>query len=256
MFVNAGEARLYATSFGPRDAPVIVGIGGWIGSWELWAEPFSILSERWRTIAYDHRGSGASVAPVQSITFENLVDDLFAVLDAHGVEHCVLAAESAGALTALGAALARPQRIRRLVIVDGMFHRGVAPESDAFLQGLRVAYPATLDRFVQLCVPEPDCEPVKLWGRQILDRAAPEAAIALRLVGSGVDLRERLPQIVQPCLVIHGELDAIVPLAQARELAATLPDAQLVVLEGAGHVPTLTRPAQVAAAMTALLADR
>nr|MCU0898845.1 alpha/beta fold hydrolase [Burkholderiales bacterium] len=105
MFIDVGDAKLYATAFGPRTAPAIVAIGGWIGSWELWAEPFSILSERWRTVAYDHRGSGATVAPVESITFANLVTDLFAVLDAHGIETCTLAAESAGAQTALGAAL-------------------------------------------------------------------------------------------------------------------------------------------------------
>ena len=106
MFVTVGNAKIYATSFGSTSSPVIVGIGGWIGSWELWAEPFAILSQNWRTIVYDHRGAGAFLAPVESITFDRLVDDVFAMLDAYSVEHCVLAAESAGALTAL----VRPSR--------------------------------------------------------------------------------------------------------------------------------------------------
>ena len=101
MFVTVGDAQIFTISFGSRALPPIVGIGGWIGSWELWADPFSILSQDWHTIAYDHRGSGATVAPPASITFARLVDDLFAVLDALGVEQCVLAAESSGALTAL-----------------------------------------------------------------------------------------------------------------------------------------------------------
>ena len=246
MFISVGDANIYATSFGPSEAPTILGIGGWIGSWELWTEPFSILSRCWHTIAYDHRGSGATVAPIESITFERLIEDLFAVMDAYAVESCILAAESAGALTALAAALRRPQRISGLVLVDGLYYRQAVLEKDPFLLGLRHAYPATLDRFVEACVPEPDSEPVKRWGRQILDRASQEAAIALYLSASGVDLRADLPQITQPALILHGEADALVPLAAARWLAETLPQAELVTLPGAGHVPTLTRPQEVA----------
>jgi pimeloyl-ACP methyl ester carboxylesterase len=256
MFIDVGDAKLYATSFGPRSAPAIVAIGGWIGSWELWAEPFAILSERWRTIAYDHRGTGATVAPVESITLANLVADLFAVLDAYGIEQCTLAAESAGALTALGAALRDPKRISRLVIVDGMYHRDVPPDTDPFLAGLRKAYPATLDRFVQLCIPEPDCDHLKRWGRQIIDRASQDAAIALRVVSTDTDVRSELPNISQPTLVIHGDADVIVPVARGGELAAALPNARLVVLPGAGHVPTLTRPAEVAREIEDFLLNR
>ena len=256
MFIDVGDVKLYATSFGPRSAPAIVAIGGWIGSWELWAEPFALLSERWHTVAYDHRGSGATVAPVDSITFANLVTDLFAVLDAYGIETCTLAAESAGAQTALGAALRNPKRIERLVIVDGMYRRDVPPDTDPFLAGLRKAYPATLDRFVQLCIPEPGCEHVKRWGRQIIDRASQDAAIALRVVSTDTDLHSELPNISQPTLVIHGDADAIVPIARGRELAAALPNARLVVLPGAGHVPTLTRPAEVAREIEHFLLNR
>ena len=67
MFISRDDARIFATAFGPRSGRDIVGIGGWIGSWELWIDPFSILSESWRTLAYDHRGSGATIAPVETI---------------------------------------------------------------------------------------------------------------------------------------------------------------------------------------------
>jgi pimeloyl-ACP methyl ester carboxylesterase len=246
MFVTVGNAKIYSTSFGSKTSPVIVGIGGWIGSWELWAEPFSILSHNWRTIAYDHRGAGATIAPVESIMFDRLVDDVFAVLDAYTVEHCVLAAESAGALTALGAALKNPHRVTGLVIVDGLYSHETPPEKDIFLLGLRKAYPATLDRFVETCVPEPDSDHIKRWGRQIIDRAAQEAAIALHLAASKTDLRNDLHRITQPTLVLHGEADALVPVEEAHQLAQTLPNAKLTVLQGAGHVPTMTRPHEVA----------
>ncbi len=250
MFITIGAAKIYTTAFGSTTSPVIVGIGGWIGSWELWAEPFSILSQSWRTIAYDHRGAGATIAPVESITFNRLVDDVFAVLDAYNVENCVLAAESAGALTALGAALKHPKRITGLVIVDGMYFRATPQEKDLFLFGLRKAYPATLDRFVETCVPEPDSDHIKRWGRQIIDRASQGAAIALYLSTGEIDLRNELSNISQPTLILHGEADGIVPVEEARQLSKILPNAKLSVLSGAGHVPTMTRPQEIAHEIT------
>lgn len=246
MFINVGDAKIYATSFGPSTSPVIVGIGGWIGSWELWVEPFSILSQSWHTIAFDHRGAGATVAPPESITFNNLVDDVFAVLDAYNVENCVLAAESAGVITALGAALKHPNRIAGLVIVDGIYFRETHPEKDLFLLGLRQDYSATLDHFVEACVPGPNSDHIKRWGRQIIARASQEAAIALYLSAGDVDLRDELSRISQPTLILHSEADGIVPVQVAQQLCEILPNAKLSVLPGADHVPTMTRPQEIA----------
>ena len=247
MFVSTPQATLYCNAYGPQDAPAIVGIGGWIGSGELWALPFETLSQRWRTIRYDHRGTGASVAALDSITLDHLVDDVFAVLDAYGVARCVLAAESSGALTALRAALRDPARISGLVVVDGMVYRGLDAATDPFLQGLQLHYAATLDRFVDLCMPDDGPEHIKRWGRQIIDRALPEAAITLRRVNNEADIRADLPRIQQPTLVIHCDGDKIVPVEQARTLAKTLPKAELVVLKDSGHIPTMTQPAEIAA---------
>lgn len=246
MFVTIGQAKIFATSFGSRTAPALLAIGGWIGSWELWVEPFSILSQTWHTIAYDHRGAGATVAPLDSVTFDTLVDDVFAVLDAYEVDQCVLAAESAGALTALGAALKRPERIRGLVIVDGSYFSPDFGKEPPFVTGLRADYPTTLKRFIDACVPEPDSDHIKRWGLQILDRASPEAAIALYLMPGGVDLRHDFHRITQPALILHGDKDALVPLEAAQWLVTALPNATLKVLKETGHVPTVTRPREVA----------
>ncbi len=245
MFISIGDAKVFASSYGSKASPAILGIGGWIGSWELWSEPFSILSQDWRTITYDHRGAGATTAPLETITFEQLVDDVFTVLDAFDVEHSILAAESAGALTALGAALKNPQRITGLVIVDGLYFRKTTQENDPFLYGLRNNYPATLDFFVEACVPEPDSEHIKRWGRQIINRASQDAAIALHLLTGEIDLRDELHRVTQPTLIIHGEADDIVPIDDARWLANKLPNSKLVSIKGAGHVPTMTCPTDV-----------
>lgn len=253
MFIEVPGAKLFAVRSGPVRGTAIVAIGGWIGSSELWQGPLADLSDSYVTVTYDHRGSGLTLCDPNSITFENLVTDALAVLNAFGISRCVLAAESAGAQTALAVAARFPEKVTHLIIIDGMYSRGIAPENDPFLQGLRSAYPATIERFVQLCIPEPDSEHIKVWGRKILARAEPNAAIALRLVGSMTDITPDLKRITQPALVIHGDMDKIVPLESGRALAAALRDTEFQVLEGCGHVPTLTQPKRVADAMRAFL---
>ena len=256
MFVNVPDAKLFAVRSGPERGTAILAIGGWIGSSELWLEPLADLSDSYVTVAYDHRGSGLSICELEAITFENLVADAIAVLDAFGIGQCVLAAESAGAQTALAVAARFPDRVTHLVIVDGMYARGIAIENDPFLEGLRSAYPATIERFVQLCVPEPDSEHIKAWGRKILARAEPGAAVALRIVGSSTDVSSEIKRVTQPVLVLHGEVDKIVPLEAGRALAASLINAEFRVLEGCGHVPTLTEPKRVADAIRSFLRNR
>ena len=233
--------------------PPLVRVAHWMTHVEqdlqspLWRPWRSRLNQSVQLVRYDERGTGASIAAVESITLANLVNDVFAVLDAHGIERCVLAAESSGALTALSAALQPPQRISGWVIVDGMVFRGLDSATGPFLKGLQHAYPATLDRFVDLCMPDEGPAHIKRWGRQIIDGAAPEAAIALRRLNSEADLRADLPKIRQPTLIIHCEGDKIMPVEQARTLAKTLPNAELVILKDSGHIPTMTRPAEIAA---------
>lgn len=256
MFIDVPLAKLFAVRNGGDARTPIVAVGGWIGSSELWVDSLAHLSDEYATVAYDHRGTGLSLCDTSSISFEALVADAVAVIDSFGISRCVLAAESAGAQTALAVAARHPERVSHLVIVDGMYSRGLAVDNDPFLQGLRSAYTQTIERFVQLCVPEPDAEHIKIWGRKILARAEAEAAIALRIVGSATDVSADIQRITQPTLVLHGELDRIVPVESAQALVAALPDAEFRLLPGCGHVPTLTRPKQVADSIRAFLRRR
>lgn len=251
MFLKSTDADLFVTSFGPP-GPTIVAHGGWVGSGELWAAPFEILSRRWRCITYDHRGTGATVHRGGRITADLLLDDLFRVLDALQVERCVLAGESAGAMTVLQAALRAPERFSGLVLVDPRYQGGRSEGATRLIEGCRKDFAATMNWFVQACTPEEDCAAERAWGTQIVMRSNAEHAVQLMECVEPLQLESRLGEIRLPTLLIHGTRDVITPLANSQALAAAIPGARLVTIEGAGHVPTLTRPAAVADAIQAM----
>ncbi len=245
MFITSDDAQLYTVVFG--DSPrTLLALGGWAGSWELWTNTFTYLSSTWRTIAYDHRGTGATVTPTESIKFETLVNDVFVILDALNVKQCVLAAESAGVAVALQAALQQPQRFNGLVLVDGMYYWPASSDHDPFLIGLKNDFEATVAQFVERCVPEPDSAAIRRWGRQILMRSSQADAVQLYECMFGLDLRPQVSQITQPALILHGEADHILPVTVSEWLSSTIPDCHLHIINHSGHVPTVTRPQEVA----------
>ncbi len=247
MFLSYNSAQLYTVEFGsgPR---TILAQGGWTGSWELWAGPFQSLSKTWRTVAYDHRGTGATIAPLESITVENMMADLFAVMDKMGIETCVLAAESAGAIVAVSAVLEQPHRFEGLVLVDALLHQEDDGSDAAFIQGLRTNFNQTIAAFADACVPEtePSSAAIRSWGKKILQRATAESAVKLLECMYGIDLRPRLAQIRIPTLIIHGDHDVIVPLSDSEYAAGQIPNNHFYIFKGAGHVPTMTCPVEIA----------
>ena len=246
MFIQNGDAQLYTVEFGagPR---TILAHGGWIGSWELWTEPFAHLSKTWRTVAYDHRGSGVTIAPVESITMENMVSDIFAVMDKMGIEKCVLAGESAGGMVVTNAVLKQPHRFEGLILVDTTLHNETG-KNDNFIRGLKANYEMACAGFVDACVPEsePNFNENRNWGKKILARAASDSAVRLLEYSQGIDLRPSLAKIQIPTLIFHGTQDVIVPQSESEYAASQIPNNKLHLFQGAGHVPTMTRPREMA----------
>ena len=246
MFFNVNDVRLHAVMFGtgPR---TIVAIGGWTGSWELWEEPLGMLSASgWRCIAFDHRGSGESPVDPELISVQKMTNDIVEVLDQLGVANCVLAGESSGGAIAQFAVDQHSDRFSGLVLVDPASGERAKRGPNAFATACREDYPATVRAFVDRCVPEPECDHVRRWARNILLRAEPEQAA--RLVEMWQD--DDVPtidkrRIMQPTLIIHGTEDVIIPIESSRALAQLIPDSQIVELDGCGHVPTMTRPREV-----------
>lgn len=248
MFLKSADADLFVTSFG-KGPRTLVAHGGWVGSGELWQLPFEQLSRSWRCVSYDHRGTGASVNRASKISFELLVDDLFRVLDAQQIETCVLAGESSGACVVLEAALRQPQRFSGLVLVDARYLGGLTAGARRFIDGCKTDFEATMQMFVDACIPEPDCAAERRWAGQIVMRSSGPDAVQLMECLEVVQVEGRLQQIALPTLLLHGTADAITPLENSQNLAQKIRNSRLVTIEGAGHVPTMTRPAEVVRAI-------
>ncbi len=256
MFREIHGQVVNTVSFGSGDK-TLVGISGAFGTWEIWQQPFELLSPRWRTIGYDHFGVGETRVPPELVTFEHQVLLLEGVLDAFEVDRCVLAGDSNNTAVALEAARRWPDRVTALVLVSGAVD--FAPNEDVirFVKGLRSALDATLDFFVELCMPEDDSGHLRAWLKDIIARSGGERAARLLESFYDVEVRDKLSTVKVPTLVIHGALDALPAstLAAAEEMARTIPEADLIVLPDAGHVPTLSQPREVVDAIEEFLSS-
>lgn len=249
MLIPVDDHHLRVADLG-RGTPLLLH-DGWVASWDLWLPLIEQLQHEWRCVAYDHRGAGASTFPPSAIAPSALVDDVFRVLDAAGIEQCVVAGESMGCLVVEQAVLRDPSRFLGLVLVGGpvtsLPEPGDAELMAARAENMRSAWPAYVDGFVSACLPEPDSAPLHRWGVQTLLPAGAEAGVTM--ITAYADVLVPVEEIGVPTLVIHGTADAIIPVEAGRAAAARIPGAELVELDGVGHVPPLTRPSETAAAI-------
>jgi pimeloyl-ACP methyl ester carboxylesterase len=252
MFIQLGGHQFLTVSHGSARRTILAH-SGWAGNNEDWLPTLEILSQTWRTVAYDHRGVGETVVSVDEITADALVDDIFGVMNALGIDRCVIAGFSSGTLPALCALLREPGRFDGLVLANGaagIMPPGVTPAAPFPKPS---AWPGAThsDRmrwFIERCLPEPNVEHFRRWGHDILMRATPEAAERLFRLGQPPEqaVIDGVANIGVPTLLIHGEIDPFISLAAMQNLLGRIPGSKLAVVPAAGHIPTMTQPEFVA----------
>ena len=107
--------------------------------------------------------------------------------------------------------------------------------------------------FATNCTPEPDMLHVREWAVNLLSRATPEAAEASFLAqpSQTPDWTTVLKRLALPTLLVHGELDPLVDIRDMQYVQSLIPESKLVVMQGTGHLPAMTRPKDVAAEINA-----
>jgi len=231
--------------------PPAVLVAGWATTARIWVPFLPVLEEQAATRALDWQ----RCLPDRG--------DAIGTFLARAAEPVVGVGASLGAPLLLDAARRHPERVRALVLLAGTArlcadgaYAGAAPSAVAAMQR-RLARDRgrMLRTFFASCFPTPASATV-LDG--LCDAAAgiPAKALDAGLAYLGAaDLRDALPGIPAPALVVHGDRDAVVPLASARHLADNLPRAELVVVPGAGHAVAFSAFERVKGAVQAFLRD-
>jgi pimeloyl-ACP methyl ester carboxylesterase len=246
-------------------------VHGFTGSRDDFREHVPELARLGRTLVLDQRGHGGTSNPgrAEGYTLDGLVADLAAAFDALGLARADLLGHSLGGMVALRFALAHPERVASLVLMDTsarpmplpipepvraalvklVHEQGVA----ALLPGLRQRpageLPPSQRRTIERMGPD------VFWGRiqRKLEAMDPVAWSALlRVLGECAPAADRLGEIRCPTLVLVGAEDRPF-LAPADELERGIPGARRVTVEDAAHSPQLENPSAWAAAIRAHL---
>jgi len=268
-FVDVAGLRLHVRDSGAPadrpDAPAVVllhGFGSSLHTWEPWAQA---LAGTHRVIRYDLPGAGLTGAdPTGDYSDERGMQVLLALMDRLGIARASVVGHSMGGRLAFRFAAAHPGRVDKLVLVapDGFaspgFEYDKAPEVPALARLMRHALPKALLRMSL----EPAYADTRLMTDDTVTRyhdmmLAPGVRDALLTRMGQMVLREPtavLKTIGAPTLLLWGDQDAMIPVANAQDYLRVLPDARLVTLPGVGHLPHEEAPAASLPAVQAFLA--
>jgi pimeloyl-ACP methyl ester carboxylesterase len=276
-FIEVNGLRLHYRQWGPEDGPPLVLIHGTLAWAETWQDIAIPLGEAgWRVIAPDLPPFGYSQRPADG-DYSHLAQArlILGFADALELDGFALAGHSFGGGATVEAAMAAPRRVSALILLDVALGLDAQPLNGA-LRGLLAIGPlrdaltaATfanpwltgygLRAFIADDAPATP-ERIALYRRPLTVRGTTSATgdwLATGLFGhqSGTLTRDRANyrNLAMPTLVIWGREDTVTPLAQGEEIAALLPRASLVVLDGVNHIPHLEQPDSVVREILAFL---
>lgn len=252
--LDVAGLRLHVRDSGPKDAPAVVllhGFGSSLHTWEPWAQT---LSSAYRVIRFDLPGFALTGAdPTGDYTVARSMQVLTALLDRLAVKSASVVGHSMGGKIAWNFAARHPERVDKLVLVspDGFATPGNPygrqPEVSALAKLMRFVLPKTLLRSsLAPAYGDPSIltDAVVTRYHDLLLAPGVRAAIIARMGQSVIeDPAPALQSIQAPTLLIWGEKDAMIPLANAADYIRIIPGATLVSLLGLGHVPHEEAPA-------------
>jgi pimeloyl-ACP methyl ester carboxylesterase len=259
-----GVWQLHVHDSGPRDAPAVIlihGFGSSLQTWDAWAQS---LSRHWRVIRFDLPGSGLSAPdPAADYTDARTMQLLLALLDTLGVQRASIIGHSIGGRIAWTFASQHPDRTDRLVLIapDGFaspgFDYGKAPEVPAVMGLMRYVMPRPLLRMnLGPAYANPNFLTDALVERydDLLRAPGARQAVLDRMRQTVlVDPRPLLARIRAPTLLVWGEKDAMIPIANAADYTKALADAHFVTIASSGHLPQEEAAAESLAAVEAFL---
>ena len=239
--------------------PPLVFINSLGSDLRIWDGLIADFAERFPLIRYDQRGHGLSDCPPGPYTLRDHTDDLAGLLAHLQAPAAILIGVSVGGMIALDFAHQHPERVQGLVLCDTGAKIGTAEywseRSSAVRQGgLAPLAPMILARWFSSTFAA--TAPAAYCGyANMLTRTPVEGYAATCEALRDADLREVVPNINIPALVLCGEEDLATPPSLGRELAAALPNAHFALIPQAGHLPSLEQAKALATAIQHFLME-
>ncbi len=235
---------------GPDTAPVVVLIHAIGTSLDMWAPQIPALSRDYRVVSVDLRGHGGSGAPAGPYAMGELAADVLALLDALHVERASVCGLSLGGMVGITMAATAPDRVERLVAACVVaFPAMPSAWRDRAQRVLAGGTAAVSDLVADRWGYRDRAPEIGAQVRAMLAATSPAGYAACCEAIAAMDLRPLLPLVAAPTLLLAGSEDPAAPESVARELSAAMPDARVLVIDGAAHLLNVESPAATTAAI-------
>ena len=242
------------------EGPPLVKAANWLNHLEydwtspIWRHLLMELANGHRLIRHDARGNGLSDWEAADISFEAFVSDLEIVIEASGVERFPLLGVSQGCSVSIAYAVRHPERVSKLILYGG-FARGRAQrgtqadieDAEAQMTLMRHNWgkdnPAIRQLFTSMFIPDGTPEQIDWFNNLQRITTSAEGAARIRKAVNAIDVTPLLAEVKAPTLVLHCRDDGMVPFEEGRRMAAMIPNARFVALEGRNHLMLEHEPA-------------
>ncbi|MBI3952168.1 MAG: alpha/beta fold hydrolase [Acidobacteria bacterium] len=241
--VQVNDIQINYEIHGEGEPLVLIG-GFGVGLW-IWFKQLPVFSQKFQTIVFDNRGAGLSDKPEARHTVRTMTDDGAGLLSALSIDRAHILGASLGGFIAQEFALAYPQMTRSLILCCTGFGgpNYVLPPEEvlAAMSGMEVLNTEERARRNLSLFFSPDYadqhpdEAEKLIQRYLASPMPEHSYLNQLIAAMAFDSEARVSSITAPTLVVTGDQDLFVPPENSRNLANLIPNAKLVVIEGAGH---------------------
>lgn len=261
MIVRVNGLSFQCSLDGKEGASWLVFSNSLLTNLSLWDAQVAAFAHRFRILRYDQRGHGGTEVPTGPATLEQLAADAEALMAHFGVEGATFVGVSMGAATGLLLASRAPGRVAAVVASDGQ--AATAPGGAeawqeridmAAADGMEAFAGATLRRwFSPASIASGNPAIARVHG---MIRDTPQAGfVACARALQAYDVRDALPTLSQPVLLVAGAEDGAMPQTM-RRMAEAIRDARFVEIPDAGHLPCIEAPELFNAALREFLARR
>jgi pimeloyl-ACP methyl ester carboxylesterase len=255
-YAEVNGQRLYYEDTGGNGQAIIFSHGLLLDG-AMFAPQVAALRNKYRCIVWDERGHGKTAGEIlQPFSYYDSANDLAALLSFLGVSSAILVGVSQGAFLGMRCALIHPKHVCALILIATQ--TGV--DEPMTLQG----YNDILDAWISKKLPDEIAGTLEhiifgsgwpgsaAWKGKWRNMTASNIRGVFDTLARRDDIGDKVSAIRVPTLVIHGDADAAIPVARGQATQMSIPNAELVIVEG-GHSINMTNPSSVNAAIEAFL---